>query len=463
MNDEQQRMFEVAIVYSDHGLSYIPLNFMLGFFVTAVLGRWLTLYKTIGFIDNLSIKIAMYVRGSTPDAVLYRRTVLRYCSLGQILVFRDISMKTRRRFPTLDSVVAAGYMHAHEKEVFDSLKSNFGKHWMIFQWSLARLYEARKKGFIESDYYLVQIEEAILTYRAGLSWLIAYDWCPIPLVYPQLVCLAVHTFFLISLIARQYIISPHATHDTQVDIYFPVMGSLQFMFYMGWMKIAEVMLNPFGEDDDDFESNRIIDRNFELGMEVVDQGYNNPPALLMDRFRHANVTTQKHPLYSEEASRMPNYHLRESVSHLELPESTKVVMVPHADDYVEKEPLFGNIRDRLSSISVASIFSRNRQMEVRRLHEQVGRTSKRNSLPCPSIPTQISSRNVFENSAFDEDEELNHHDTIPRPSSNLRELRDILKEKGYCETEDRSSISPSSTVIKMDDDDENYSSRQKTM
>lgn len=59
---------------------------------------------------------------------------------------------------------------------------------------------------------------------------------------------------------------------------FPVMTILQFLFYFGWLKVAEAMLNPFGysflsvlwmvafsgDDDDDFECNWLIDRNMEV-------------------------------------------------------------------------------------------------------------------------------------------------------------------------------------------------------
>lgn len=33
---------------------------------------------------------------------------------------------------------------------------------------------------------------------------------------------------------------------------------------MGWMKVAEILLNPMGEDEDDFELNFIIDNNLKV-------------------------------------------------------------------------------------------------------------------------------------------------------------------------------------------------------
>ena len=80
----------------------------------------------------------------------------------------------------------------------------------------------------------------------------------IPLVYTQVVTLAVYTFFLSSLMGRQFLDITKGYEGHEVDLYIPVFTFLQFFFYMGWLKVAEVLINPFGEDDGKFFCGNLI-------------------------------------------------------------------------------------------------------------------------------------------------------------------------------------------------------------
>ena len=57
--------------------------------------------------------------------------------------------------------------------------------------------------------------------------------------------------------------------DTNLDVYIPFFLLLQFIFYFGWLKVAEILINPFGDDDDDFDCNHIVDSNYERSRAIV--------------------------------------------------------------------------------------------------------------------------------------------------------------------------------------------------
>ena len=55
---------------------------------------------------------------------------------------------------------------------------------------------------------------------------------------------------------------PYANHSP--DMYIPFFTIFEFVSFYGWMKVADELLNPFGDDDEDFQINYLIDRNLQV-------------------------------------------------------------------------------------------------------------------------------------------------------------------------------------------------------
>ncbi|VIO99284.1 Bestrophin 1, putative [Brugia malayi] len=201
----------------------------------------------------------------------------------------------------------------HEKEKFDQIDCNFGsRYWLPVQWALSIVHTSRREQLIDSDFYCERICEEIRCFRNSLANLCKFDWVPLPLAYPQLVYLAVHVHFFIVLISKQEIILPvvqknvteslsaATTVSESLHRWVPLTPAIQFFFYMAWTKVAMVLINPFGEDDDDFETNALIDRNFKVGIRIADGTSDDVPRQLKDSFWNHNIEA----LYSEKSIRI---------------------------------------------------------------------------------------------------------------------------------------------------------------
>ena len=117
----------------------------------------------------------------------------------------------------------------------------------------------------------------------------------------QVVTLATYVFFIFTVIGRQKIdgLMPDRAGDSfmrsgrfpmDLDLYIPIFTILQFFFYMGLLKVAEQLINPFGDDDEDFELNWLVDRHMKVEAKV----YRVVRRLsFVDETLHENKKTQK--------------------------------------------------------------------------------------------------------------------------------------------------------------------------
>jgi len=175
-------------------------------------------------------------------------------------------------------------MTVGDKKTLDSVQTPHGKYWVPIVWCMNILKEARREGFVADEFALKTLMEEVQAYRSSLGTLYCYDWISIPLVYTQVTTLAVYSFFMGCVLGRQFLDPGQKYEKHDVDLYVPVFTVLQFFFYMGWLKVAEQMINPFGEDDDDFDMNWIIDRNLQVSYLTVDNFYGVYPILEKDLY-----------------------------------------------------------------------------------------------------------------------------------------------------------------------------------
>uniref|UniRef100_A0A8R1HQW0 Bestrophin homolog n=1 Tax=Caenorhabditis japonica TaxID=281687 RepID=A0A8R1HQW0_CAEJA len=259
--------------------------------VWAELVVWLLLYAIISIIINLcfdiettrvALTVSTLIRGKDDNVRLARRSIIRYLVLSQAMVYRDISMRVRRRFPTMKSLVEAGFLFENELRELESTENGYNKYWMPINWC---------------NSIVSRMQE------------------------------------------QKYIDAPVSTNNV--------------------LNVAEALLNPFGEDDDDFEGNWVIDKNImvilftrnfntknlQTGMQIVDEGHSECPDLNIDQFSDPKFG----PMYPILLPKAPN-QLQGSAADVVIPETEKSRMV-HVDSQSSMTSMTTDTtKDRQSSI-----------------------------------------------------------------------------------------------------------------
>ncbi|XP_017864066.1 PREDICTED: bestrophin-2 [Drosophila arizonae] len=279
-----KRIFEDIVDYCRSYAALIPLSFVLGFYVAIIVERWWNQYITVPWPDPLAVYVSALVRGQDEHGRLMRRTIMRYVCLSLTMVLTMISPGIKRRFPTYDFFITTGLLNHNEALIITKMDEKFPKHskyWMPLMWASSVMTRARKEGRIWDDFSLKSMIDELNKFRAGCNMLTHYDMISVPLVYTQVVTLAVYAYFVAAIFGNQYI----GKRDSNiVNYYFPLLSTLEFFFFMGWLKVAETLICPFGDDDDDFELNWVIDRNLQVSYLIVDEMHNDHPTLVRDQY-----------------------------------------------------------------------------------------------------------------------------------------------------------------------------------
>ncbi|NXH18901.1 BEST2 protein, partial [Bucco capensis] len=130
-----------------------------------------------------------------------------------------------------------GFLTREERRRLDSLRSPYNKFWVPCAWFAALAAQARRQGRVRDDCALKLLMEELNRFRGHCSLLFHYDWISVPLVYTQVVTIAVYTFFGTCLLGRQFLDPAQGYEGHELDLGLPVFTLLQFFFYVGWLKV----------------------------------------------------------------------------------------------------------------------------------------------------------------------------------------------------------------------------------
>ena len=193
----------------------------------------------------------------------------------------------------MDSIVEDKIILPNEVKRLRALKAKAPSHehtWAPVLWAIKLIERARTEGKIKIEppvfANLISSLDYITTCNRNI---LNYGWINFPIKYTQVVTISVILYFLAALFGRQYLEPPenHQELDTfnatsfttgtapftdhTPDLIFPFFTVVEFLCYMGWIKVAEGLLNPYGDDDEDFELTYIISRNLQTSYLIVEE------------------------------------------------------------------------------------------------------------------------------------------------------------------------------------------------
>nr|CDS25781.1 bestrophin 1 [Hymenolepis microstoma] len=282
----------------------LPISFILGFFVTLVVNRWIDQFNYLPTSDGVSLLTCAYIQIPSTiskkasslviadEVAVIRQSIARYINLAAVLCFQTIAPNVRKVYENTHNYITSGLMTEKEHEFFGQVDPRYHPFYVPLMWAITIVKRAKVHGYIAHERHMNALIDEILKFRRSLFTLLNYDSVPIPLVYTQVVNIGVYAIFIISLVSSQFprqlpkvpefypngsYMFTNATEIPQKpNLYVPVFFLLGIIFYLGWLKVAQSLLNPFGDDDEDFDLLPLMERNLAISLWMVDLRHGLP-------------------------------------------------------------------------------------------------------------------------------------------------------------------------------------------
>ncbi|XP_071527074.1 bestrophin-3-like [Panulirus ornatus] len=261
LEDPDRKIFEEFVMQISRYRNQVPVSFMLGFYVWLVVNRWWNICLALPDNTSTAMLLATYIPGTDSQVYEVRSRIVRYINLTYCMVFAHISHPVRKRFPDSQSLVNEKFLTEEERQVLLAV-TRHGRHiakWVPMTWCCQLVQSAREEGYIQTDAGKDALVKEILDLRRHCGVVLDWHQYNIPLLYTQVVTIVVYTYFLVSLVSEQFLDESRYYPNHEVDMVVPIFALLELIFYLGWLKVAVALLNPFSSDDHSFETLMILE------------------------------------------------------------------------------------------------------------------------------------------------------------------------------------------------------------
>ena len=207
-DEDVKKKFEQVCVYMNKFENHIPLPFLLGFYVTQVVTRWWNQFLSVPYVDGLASSLNIFLPGRKWSET--RRKIVRFSLVSLLMVLKSISDKIDRKYRSYQDFVDCGILSETERRRLEAADEASGKkyhcHWVPMRWAMRAARDAYdgSEGEI-TDVMLHKIVSEMQKYSENCGTLLCYAWVNIPLVYTQIVTIAVHIYFGVALLGQQHL------------------------------------------------------------------------------------------------------------------------------------------------------------------------------------------------------------------------------------------------------------------
>ncbi|KAM3185947.1 hypothetical protein ACTXT7_005345 [Hymenolepis weldensis] len=277
-----ERYFEHYCLYCASYGRLIPVGLVLGFFVDVVVKRWWGQFQEIPWPDEAAMMLSAYVLDDSPSTKQKMKTFMRYINLANIITLRFFCSRIKKRYPFDQILIADGMMTPNELK---GLQNSTPKRRATFYaaplyWAGYLLLDMRASGLIMSDRAVELLYKNIAVIRAKGAKLVVYNMIiNVPLGFTQVATMTIYVYVIASTFSWQFLDVTQRYNNRLVDFYIPIFGMLQLIFFLGWINVAEALINPFGEDPDDFAMDKYNERDIQISNFIIDKLHSKAPPL----------------------------------------------------------------------------------------------------------------------------------------------------------------------------------------